>query len=166
MDGFQDADGCPDPDNDGDGIPDSRDRCPVGAEIFNGFDDIDGCPDAAPSALDGLSGTVRGIAFKPGSSGLGARAVKVLEKVAVLLNAQPALRLTVEGHTDSAGRRGSNLALSQRRADAVVAWLAEKGVAVNRLNAVGLGPDRPDDPILEVQKHFGLDWRRNSLAAH
>jgi len=44
-DGFQDEDGCPDPDNDHDGIPDTVDQCPNDAETFNGRNDADGCPD-------------------------------------------------------------------------------------------------------------------------
>ncbi len=44
-DGFQDDDGCPDPDNDQDGIPDKRDRCRDEAEDKDGFQDDDGCPD-------------------------------------------------------------------------------------------------------------------------
>jgi OOP family OmpA-OmpF porin len=44
-DGFEDADGCPDPDNDKDGIPDVRDRCPTDPEDKDGFEDADGCPD-------------------------------------------------------------------------------------------------------------------------
>jgi hypothetical protein len=48
-DGFQDVDGCPDPDNDGDGVADMNDACPNDPEAFNGFEDQDGCPDAAPS---------------------------------------------------------------------------------------------------------------------
>ncbi|HEX4404177.1 MAG TPA: OmpA family protein [Polyangia bacterium] len=44
-DGFQDEDGCPDPDNDNDGIPDAKDRCPDQAEDKDGFEDDDGCPD-------------------------------------------------------------------------------------------------------------------------
>ena len=44
-DGFQDADGCPDPDNDNDGIPDVKDKCPDQAEDKDGFQDDDGCPD-------------------------------------------------------------------------------------------------------------------------
>jgi OmpA-OmpF porin, OOP family len=44
-DGFQDADGCPDPDNDADGIPDKADKCPNEAEDKDGFEDADGCPD-------------------------------------------------------------------------------------------------------------------------
>ncbi|HEY1815747.1 MAG TPA: OmpA family protein [Kofleriaceae bacterium] len=44
-DGFQDADGCPDPDNDNDGIPDTQDKCPNEPEDKDGFQDADGCPD-------------------------------------------------------------------------------------------------------------------------
>jgi OOP family OmpA-OmpF porin len=44
-DGFQDDDGCPDPDNDNDGIPDTLDKCPDQAEDPDGFQDSDGCPD-------------------------------------------------------------------------------------------------------------------------
>ncbi|MGD0042473.1 MAG: OmpA family protein, partial [Isosphaeraceae bacterium] len=44
-DGFEDEDGCPDPDNDHDGIPDKVDLCPNDPEDFDGFEDEDGCPD-------------------------------------------------------------------------------------------------------------------------
>ena len=45
MDGFEDSDGCPDPDNDKDGIPDKIDKCPNKPEDIDGFQDKDGCPD-------------------------------------------------------------------------------------------------------------------------
>jgi outer membrane protein OmpA-like peptidoglycan-associated protein len=44
-DGFQDDDGCPDPDNDNDGVPDAVDKCPNDPEDRDGFQDDDGCPD-------------------------------------------------------------------------------------------------------------------------
>lgn len=44
-DGFQDDDGCLDPDDDGDGILDVVDECPRAAEDVDGFQDEDGCPD-------------------------------------------------------------------------------------------------------------------------
>jgi outer membrane protein OmpA-like peptidoglycan-associated protein len=44
-DGFQDNDGCPDPDNDGDAILDKDDKCPNQAEDFDQFEDEDGCPE-------------------------------------------------------------------------------------------------------------------------
>ncbi len=45
FDGFEDDDGCPDPDNDNDGIPDISDKCPNEPEDIDGFQDDDGCPD-------------------------------------------------------------------------------------------------------------------------
>jgi len=44
-DGFEDDDGCPDPDNDADGIADTVDKCPNDPEDKDGFQDDDGCPD-------------------------------------------------------------------------------------------------------------------------
>ena len=45
VDGFEDEDGCPDPDNDLDGLNDEVDICPIHAEDADGFEDEDGCPD-------------------------------------------------------------------------------------------------------------------------
>jgi outer membrane protein OmpA-like peptidoglycan-associated protein len=44
-DGFEDDDGCPDNDNDQDGIADAIDKCPNDAEDKDNFEDDDGCPD-------------------------------------------------------------------------------------------------------------------------
>ncbi len=51
-DGFRDDDGCPDLDNDADGIVDARDACPLEAEDVDGIEDQDGCPDAAAPVVD------------------------------------------------------------------------------------------------------------------
>jgi outer membrane protein OmpA-like peptidoglycan-associated protein len=53
IDGFEDADGCPDLNNDNDGIPDLKDKCPNEAEDNDGFQDEDGCPDPDNDA-DGI----------------------------------------------------------------------------------------------------------------
>ena len=44
-DGWEEGDGCPDYDNDEDGLPDAKDECPNKAEDDDGFEDKDGCPD-------------------------------------------------------------------------------------------------------------------------
>ncbi|MFI5297760.1 MAG: thrombospondin type 3 repeat-containing protein, partial [Polyangiales bacterium] len=44
-------DGCPDPDTDGDGIPDRLDKCPDKPEDLNGYEDTDGCPEGGPPKL-------------------------------------------------------------------------------------------------------------------
>jgi OmpA-OmpF porin, OOP family len=53
FDDFEDADGCPDPDNDKDGIPDVDDKCPNDPETKNGYQDQDGCPDTTTFDRDG-----------------------------------------------------------------------------------------------------------------
>jgi outer membrane protein OmpA-like peptidoglycan-associated protein len=53
FDGFQDQDGCPDPDNDNDGIPDVDDRCPNEPEDRDGDQDADGCPEGSDGDRDG-----------------------------------------------------------------------------------------------------------------
>jgi outer membrane protein OmpA-like peptidoglycan-associated protein len=52
-DGFEDRDGCPDPDNDRDGILDVDDKCPNDPEDKDGVDDEDGCPDRDANDRDG-----------------------------------------------------------------------------------------------------------------
>jgi len=53
FDGFEDEDGCPDPDNDRDGIPDVDDKCPNIPENKNGVQDADGCPEGVKNDRDG-----------------------------------------------------------------------------------------------------------------
>lgn len=56
-------------------------------------------------------------------------------------------RFRIEGHTDNVGSREENKALSQRRAEAVVSYLASQySVAPSRLEAVGMGQDDPVVP--------------------
>jgi outer membrane protein OmpA-like peptidoglycan-associated protein len=71
----------------------------------------------------------------------------VLEEVAAALVLHPEItRVEIEGHTDDRGVPAYNLDLSQRRADAVRAWLVEHGVAPERLVAKGYGATRPVAP--------------------
>ena len=51
--------------------------------------------------------------------------------------------LTIEGHTDSKGTDEYNMTLSQKRANAVRAYLIEKGIAESRLKATGFGETTP-----------------------
>lgn len=71
----------------------------------------------------------------------------LLDDVAALLDANPDIKkIRVEGHTDSRGSARTNLRLSQARADSVKNYLVGKGIAAERLEAVGYGEEKPIDP--------------------
>lgn len=84
------------------------------------------------------------VQFTVGSAEIDPVSHGLLDEVAELLLATPAIGLVeVQGHTDQTGDPDQNRALSLARAEAVVAYLASKGVEGRRLRAAGLGPDRP-----------------------
>jgi len=66
-----------------------------------------------------------------------------IEQVVQLLKDDPALELSVNGHTDNTGDADHNQQLSEARAAAVVAALAAQGIGAERLEAKGFGQDQP-----------------------
>jgi peptidoglycan-associated lipoprotein len=70
---------------------------------------------------------------------------KVLLRHAERLKARPALRLTLTGHCDDRGTPEFNKALGLRRAERVMKFLADQGVAPERLKALSLGEEQPVD---------------------
>ncbi|MBH1555014.1 OmpA family protein [Stenotrophomonas forensis] len=66
-----------------------------------------------------------------------------LAQVLELLRGDPALKLSIEGHTDNSGAVAHNRSLSEDRARSVVAALTAKGIAAERLVASGFGADKP-----------------------
>lgn len=74
---------------------------------------------------------------------LPAAMVKLNEVADALIKGNPDSNITVEGHTDSQGQRQYNMDLGQKRAQAVRDQLVARGVAADRIKAVGVGPDRP-----------------------
>jgi outer membrane protein OmpA-like peptidoglycan-associated protein len=86
---------------------------------------------------------LQGVTFGSGNATLTANAKKILDGVAEQLLANPNVKIEIQGHTDSQGKPATNKALSERRAKAVVAYLAMKGVKMSRMSAVGYGQDLP-----------------------
>ncbi len=70
-------------------------------------------------------------------------AAGVVGQVSAMLKADPQLRLGIEGHTDGLGTPDRNRALSGERATAFVAALTAAGIAADRLQPAGFGPDKP-----------------------
>ncbi len=87
--------------------------------------------------------TTTAIRFDSGSAVIRPESTAMLASVAQMLKEHPDLRLRIEGHTDSDGADDANLTLSQQRARAVSAFLAERGIDASRLDAQGFGEGKP-----------------------
>jgi outer membrane protein OmpA-like peptidoglycan-associated protein len=83
------------------------------------------------------------INFSTGSNKIPDENKAILDKAAALMKNTKDAKLTVAGYTDSTGNAESNKTLSQKRAQAVVDYLASQGVAAAQLTAVGHGADNP-----------------------
>lgn len=145
FDDFEDEDGCPEPDNDGDTFLDPVDRCPLEREIFNGVEDDDGCPDEGRVVVEASSIRILDkIYFEFNKAQIRPVSFSLLDEIAAVINLHPELlKIRIEGHTDDVGNDVYNLKLSQQRADAVREALIERGIAPERLDAVGFGEMRP-----------------------
>jgi outer membrane protein OmpA-like peptidoglycan-associated protein len=149
LDRYEDMDGCPeeDPDSDQDGVPDHEDECPEDKETINGVDDDDGCPDTGDPRVvfeDGEFKILDAVQFEHGSANVTEDSHSLLDQVALMIKAHPQVkRVRIEGHTDDTGPEHVNQRLSQQRADSVRRYLANKGVAPQRLVAKGYGESKP-----------------------
>lgn len=85
--------------------------------------------------------------------------LEALQVHAEVLRDNPSRRLVIEGHCDERGTREYNLALGERRADAVRSFLSASGVAGSRVETVSYGEERPDDP-----GEGESSWARNRRA--
>ncbi|MEO6277626.1 OmpA family protein [Roseateles sp.] len=84
-----------------------------------------------------------GLFFDTGKTDVKPDSAAQLDQMAAVLKAQPALKVLIVGHTDNVGAIDANLALSQGRAQAVVAALTQRGIAANRLQARGIANFAP-----------------------
>jgi OmpA-OmpF porin, OOP family len=87
--------------------------------------------------------TTGAIYFKSGSAELDSASDPLLNSVADIANRCPTVKIEVSGHTDTTGSSSANQSLSVARAQAVVAYLAQHGVAKDRVTATGYGDTKP-----------------------
>ncbi len=86
---------------------------------------------------------VYGIHFNTGKADILPDSESTLNEIVKLMQQEGSLRLRIEGHTDNQGNATANQALSEKRAQAVVAWLTGHGVSAARLTAKGFGQTKP-----------------------
>jgi outer membrane protein OmpA-like peptidoglycan-associated protein len=136
-DGFEDADGCPDPDNDQDGVADADDECP----LIPGAAADKGCPRTVRvDVAKGQIVTFKQVEFATNRDVILDSSGPLLDEVRAVFVANPQLEhVRIEGHTDNRGRAAKNLDLSRRRAQSVRRWLVVHGIAPERLMASGCG---------------------------
>ncbi len=86
-----------------------------------------------------------GIRFDTGKSSLKPESMGIINEIYELMDKNPDLKFSVEGHTDNVGDDGSNMTLSAERAKTVMKTLADMGIAKDRLTSKGLGESMPMD---------------------
>ena len=118
-------------DSDGDGVANDRDQCPgtpAGVKV-----DARGCEVVA----------LRNVYFGFDSAVLLATARRMLDDSAAMLRRNPEVRIEIAGYADARGPESYNLKLSERRADAVRAYLERAGVESARMSTRGYGESHP-----------------------
>lgn len=110
----------------------------------------------AEKELETIQTSLRIIYFDYDKYTLTPEAQEALQYNAEILKRVPHLSVVAEGHCDERGTAEYNLALGDRRARSVAEYLANLGVAPNRLSTVSYGSELPVDP-----GHNEAAWAKN-----
>lgn len=116
-------------------------------DLFVGnFRLAEGAPDTRNKLLQQGKFVTNGIRFDTNSDKIKPESYGIIKEIADALKQDPAIRVRIEGYTDSDGDEASNLVLSQKRADAVKKMLsAEFGIDASRMETLGKGEADPVD---------------------
>jgi outer membrane protein OmpA-like peptidoglycan-associated protein len=131
--------GCPVPDSDNDGVNDEEDKCP----LKPGSKQNNGCPVIERNMIDEINKAAHNILFDVNSENIKITSYASLDKIAEILIKDKDMKLTIEGHTDNTGSVRINQVLSGKRALAIKIYLVNKGVAHDRMTALGFGSEHP-----------------------
>jgi len=112
--------------------------------------------DASGNTQQLLNELPKVIYFDYDSFSVNADAMPVVEGYGKVLSGSTSQRLLLEGHTDERGGREYNLALGQKRAEAVLRALTVLGATTEQLEAVSLGEEQP-----AVQGSDETAWSKN-----
>ena len=121
--------------------------------------------DSAPLSYDPMgsdSGKIAGlktIYFGYDKSSLDSAAKSDLQGNAEWMKANPSVRIQIEGHCDNRGTIEYNVALGERRANAVKAYMVSRGVAADRVSVISYGKEKP----LEMGDNEAA-WAKNRRA--
>jgi OmpA-OmpF porin, OOP family len=83
------------------------------------------------------------INFDTGKSVIKPESKAIIEQIVQMLKENPALAISVEGHTDNVGSQESNKKLSNERAKSVLTAIAAQGIDTRRLTSTGYGQEKP-----------------------
>ncbi|MEL7049829.1 MAG: OmpA family protein, partial [Pseudomonadota bacterium] len=83
------------------------------------------------------------IEFNTGRADLNTSSTATLDRLSSVAKSCGDVKISIEGHTDSAGRRAMNQRLSEARAAAVSDYLIKSGVPADRLSVIGYGETKP-----------------------
>jgi peptidoglycan-associated lipoprotein len=101
-------------------------------------------PRARPDVTgSGFDQNVKDIHFEYDKAEIAPQEMSILQSNATWLKANANVRFTIEGHCDERGSEEYNLALGDRRANAVKEFLVSQGIAANRIMTVSYGEERP-----------------------
>lgn len=110
---------------------------------------------AAPANAQSGDGQPFRIFFDWSKPELTRDAQATLAEVAAAYNAQPSSRVELTGHADRSGPANVNLAASRHRAEAVKAWLVQRGIPTSNITVAAHGESRPivptEDGVREAQ---------------
>ena len=90
-----------------------------------------------------ITATFQNIEFEFDSNRLTSNSKSVIDQVIGILNSNTWSQLNVAGHTDNIGDASYNQKLSEKRAEAVKAYLVSKGIPAAKISTAGFGPSKP-----------------------
>lgn len=128
--------GCPWPDTDQDGVADHMDHC----VHEKGRKDNHGCPlENVERPRKTLGAYAKSIHFSTGDYKLKQSSKRILNNIVQVMKEYEDVRFDIQGHTDATGNKDLNLKLSQKRVEAVSAYLISQGIEACRLHIEGYG---------------------------